>query len=83
MTVTSSSVMLIIRGKHFYKEQTYFILLFLFVASSGSIVPEGGSIIGEKCHVTGSLPAETVSLSLKVINLAVMFFGFIFLWILV
>lgn len=43
--------------------------VFLFLASNGSIVPEGGSIIGGKCHVTGSMPAETVNLSLKVINL--------------
>ena len=42
--------------------------MFLFLASNGSIVPEGGSIIGEKCHLTGSVPAETVNLSLKVIN---------------
>ena len=42
--------------------------VFLFLAGYGSIVPEGGSVIGGKCQVNGSLPTETVSLSLRVIN---------------
>ena len=43
--------------------------VFLFLAGNGSIVSEGGSVIGGKCQVNGSLPAETVSLSLRVIYL--------------
>ena len=43
--------------------------VFLFLAGNGSIVPEGGSVIGGKCQVNGSLPTETVSLSLRVIYL--------------
>ncbi|XP_078366293.1 uncharacterized protein LOC144650486 [Oculina patagonica] len=35
-------------------------------ASNESIVPEGGSVVGGKCQVTGSVPAETINLSLKV-----------------
>ncbi|XP_020621710.1 uncharacterized protein LOC110059357 [Orbicella faveolata] len=35
-------------------------------AGNGSIVPEGGSVIGGKCQSNGSLPAETVSLSLRI-----------------
>jgi len=34
-------------------------------AGNGSIVPEGGSVVGGKCLGSGSLPAETVSLSLR------------------
>jgi len=41
----------------------------LLLAGNGSIVPEGGSVIGGKCQSNGSLPAETVSLSLRVIHL--------------
>ena len=35
-------------------------------AGGGSIVPKGGTVVGGKCHVTGSLPSETFSLSLRV-----------------
>jgi len=38
----------------------------LLLAGNGSIVPEGGSVIGGKCQSNGSLPAETVSLSLRI-----------------
>lgn len=44
-----------------------FPLCFLLLAGNGSIVPEGGSVVGGKCLGSGSLPAETVSLSLRVI----------------
>ena len=47
--------------------------VFLFVAGNGSIVPEGGSVTGGKCQINGSLPAETVSLSLRVIYLMTLF----------
>lgn len=47
--------------------------VFLFLAGNGSIVPEGGTVIGGKCQVSGSLPAETVSLTLRVIYLVTLF----------
>ncbi|CAH3017812.1 unnamed protein product [Porites evermanni] len=34
-------------------------------AGGGSIVPEGGTVVGGKCQVSGSLPSETVSLTLR------------------
>ena len=43
--------------------------MFSVLAGNGSIVPEGGSVIGGKCQVSGSLPAETASLSLRVMFL--------------
>ena len=48
-------------------------MFFLFLAGNGSIVPEGGSVIGGKCQINGSLPAETVSLSLRVIHRVTLF----------
>ena len=47
--------------------------VFLFLAGNGSIVLEAGSVIGGKCQINGSLPAETVSLSLRVIYLMTLF----------
>ena len=45
-----------------------FIFVFLHVAGGGSIVAEGGTVVGGKCQVSGSLPSETVSLTLRVIT---------------
>ncbi|XP_022792613.1 uncharacterized protein LOC111331710 [Stylophora pistillata] len=36
------------------------------VASTESVIPQNGTVIGGKCQVTGALQAEKVSLSLKV-----------------
>ena len=46
----------------------WYIFVFLHIAGDGSIVPEGGTVVGGKCQVSGSLPSETGSLTLRVIT---------------
>ena len=48
------------------KKKTAQNTLSLFLAGSGSIIPNGGVVVGGKCQVTGSLSSEAVSLSLMV-----------------